>query len=239
VNGIPGRSLPGAAIAALVLTAAPVALAATGETPAVQTRSREARFEIVKAYHDGPWVKPTLELLRSENEWKLKMADWYDNQVVIGTEAPPQVDWKHNAVVVLSLGSCFGHIGVTVNKCLVEGDQTILDLHFEMTDQWDPNGEPSHPAVILAVDRADIKNIELRCDATVDGLPPGLGRKLPRFSSGRVTARGDRVNAGGTEAAIAPAADNVSAPASDNVLLGETKTTWGRVKADYRGALTR
>jgi len=228
VNGIPGRSLPGAAIAALVLTAAPVALAATGQTPIVQTHTRDARFEIVKAYHDGPWVKPTLELLRSENEWKLKMDDWFNKQVVIGTEDPPQVDWKHNAVVVLSLGSCFGHVGVTVNNCRVEGDLTILDLHFEMDDQWDPNGEPSYPAVVLAVDRADLKDIELRCDATVEGLPPGLSRKLPRFNGTGITVG---TTVGTTEAAIAPAAENVS--------LEQTKTTWGRVKAGYRGVVSR
>jgi len=228
VNGIPGRSLPGAAIAAIVLTTAPVALAATGEAPVVDTRAREARFEIVKAYQDGPWLKPTLDLLSSENEWHLKMADWLSNQVVIGTEDAPPIDWKHSDAVVLSLGSCFGHVAVTINKCEVEGDKTILDLHFEMDDQWDPSGEPSHPAVILAVDRADLKNIELRCDATVDGLPPGLSRKLPRFNGAGTTAGG---TAGVTEAATAPATDNVS--------LAETKTTWGRVKAGYRGVVSR
>lgn len=226
MNGIPGRSLPGAAIAATLLCAAPVALAATGQTPVGETATRNARFEIVKAYHDGPWLKPTLELLRSENEWNQKMATWLTQEVVIGTENPPPVDWKHNNVIVLSLGSCFGHVGVTVNNCQVEGDKTILDLHFEMDDQWDPNGEAAHPAVILAVDRADLKDIELRCDATVDGLPPGLSRKLPRFSGA-----GTGTTAGVTEATIAPAADNVS--------LDQTKTTWGRVKADYRGTPTR
>lgn len=224
MNGIPGRSLPGAAIAAIVLSAAPVALAATGQTPVVDTRTRDARFEIVKVYHDGPWLKPTLELVRSDNEWQLKMADWLSKEVVIGTEGAPPVDWKHSDAIVLSLGSCFGHVGVTVNNCQVEGDKTILDLHFEMDDQWDPNGEPSHPAVILAVDRADLKNIELRCDATVEGLPPGLSRKLPRFNGAGITQ-------GVTESVLAPAVGNVS--------LAQMNTTWGRVKADYRGVVSR
>jgi len=228
VNGIPGRSLPGAAIAALVLTAAPVALAATGQTPVVDTKARDARFEIIKAYHDGPWIKPTLDLLRSENEWDSKMAQWLLEERVVGPEVAPSIDWKHQSVVVLSLGSQFGHIGVTVNKCQVEGDLTIVDLHFDMDDQWDPTGEPSHPAVILAVERADLKNIELRCDATVDGLPPGLLRRT-LLVPGTGTRTGASV--GSTEAAIAPASDNVS--------LAEAKTTWGRVKAGYRGNVTR
>ena len=234
MNGTTGRSLPGAAIAAIVLFTPSIAFAAAGQTPVADTRTREARFEIVKVYRDGPWLKPTLDLLRSEDEWKLKFEHWQNEERVIGPEAPPPVDWKHQNVVVLSLGSCFGHVDVTVNRCQVEGDLTILDLHFDVDDQWDPNGEPSHPAVIVAVERADLKNIELRCDATVDGLPPGLKRKIPRFISSRVTgggAEGARISAGGTEAAIAPASDNVS--------LAETKTTWGRVKADYRGTPTR
>jgi len=222
VNGIPGRSLPGAAIAAIVILAAPMALAATGQTPVGQTRTREARFEIVKAYHDGPWLKPTLDLLRSENEWDQKMAQWQIEQRVVGPEKAPAIDWKHQSAVVLSLGSQFGQVGVTVNKCAVEGDLTILDLHFEVDGQWDPFGEPSHPAVILAIDRADIKDVEIRCDAVVDGLPPGLSRK---------TIRGTGTGISGTGAAVAPTPENAS--------LTESKTTWGRVKADYRGALTR
>jgi len=119
VNGIPGRSLPSAAIAAILL-AAPAAFAATGQTPVGDTAVRDARFAIIKAYHDGPWVKPTLDLLRSETEWNQKMAAWQAEQRVVGAEAPPSIDWKHQAVVVLSLGSQFGQVGVTVNKCQVE-----------------------------------------------------------------------------------------------------------------------
>ena len=227
MNGIPGRSLP-AAIAAFVLFGAPVALAATGQTPVGDTHTRDARFEIVKAYHDGPWLKPTLDLLRSETEWDAKMASWLAEERVVGREAAPKIDWKHQVIVVLSLGSQFGQVGVTVNKCQVEGDLTILDLHFDVEDQWDPYGEPSHPAVLVAVDRADIKNVELRCDATVDGLPPGLSRRTFRETP---TGTGTGTALGVTEAAVAPTAENVS--------LGETKTTWGRVKAGYRGSVTQ
>lgn len=225
MNGIPGRSLSGAAMAAIVLFVAPTALAATGETPAGLTRTRDARFEIIKAYHDGPWLKPTLDLLRSENEWDAKMATWLSEERVIGRESAPNIDWKHQVVVVLSLGSQFGRVGVSVNKCQVEGDLTILDLHFDVDDQWDPYGEPSHPAVLVAVERADVKNVELRCDATVDGLPPGLSRKT--WLS--LTTPGTRSET--TETALAPASDNVS--------LAESATTWGRVKATYRGVATR
>ena len=224
MNAIPGRTLPGAAIAAIVLFAAPMAHAATGETPAGLVRARDARFEVVKAYKDGPWVKPTLDVLRSESEWNSKMANWLVEQRVVGPEAPPAIDWKHQVAVVLSLGSQFGRIGVSVNHCMVEADLTILDLHFDVDDQWDPYGEPSHPAVIVALERADLKDVEVRCDATVDGLPPGLSRKTLRVS-------GSRASSDAMDAAIAPAAANVS--------LMDAKTTWGRVKADYRGVVSR
>jgi len=231
VNGTTGRSLP-AALAAFVLFGAPVALAGTGQTPVGLTHTRDARFEIIKAYHDGPWVKPTLDWLRSETEWDAKMAAWLAEERVIGREAAPMIDWKHQAVVVLSLGSQFGRVGVTVNKCQVEGDLTILDLHFDVDDQWDPYGEPSHPAVLVAVDRADLKDVQLRCDATVDGLPPGLSRRILReLSAGSGSSAGTGSSVGGTEAALAPTTENIS--------LSETKTTWGRVKAGYRGAVTR
>ena len=224
MNGIPGRSLPGAALAAIVLFTAPHALAATGETPVGLVRARDARYEIVKAYKDGPWLKPTLDVLRSESEWNSKMANWLVEQRVVGPEAAPPVDWKHQVLVVLALGSQFGQVGVTVNHCKVEADLTILDLHFAVADQWDPYGEPSHPAVIVALDRADLKDVEVRCDATVDGLPPGLSRKTLRVS-------GSRAGSDAMDAAIAPAAANVS--------LVDAKTTWGRVKADYRGVVSR
>jgi hypothetical protein len=208
----------------------------------VDTAVRDARFAIIKAYHDGPWVKPTLDLLRSETEWNQKMAAWQAEQRVVGAEAPPSIDWKHQAVVVLSLGSQFGQVGVTVNKCQVEGDLTILDLHFDVQDQWDPFGEPSHPAVLVAVDRADIKNVQIRCDAVVDGLPPGLSRKTFRPNgalAGVTAAVATLTSPNGQTSPIATETEVAAAPTSENVSLGETKTTWGRVKAGYRGVVSR
>jgi hypothetical protein len=226
VNGIPGRSLTRAAIAAIVLFQAPLAIAATNDAPTTLTKARPAHFDVIKKYSDGPWVLPTLELVRSDNEWNALMTAWLTEQRVVGREAAPVVDWTHDAVIVLALGSQFASVGVSVKDCVVEGDVTVLDLHFETGDQWDPNGQVEHPAVILAISRADLKDIELRCDATIDGLPPSANRR-----------NGLRIHAadGSTfDVAQAPAGESVTSGS-----LADAKTTWGRVKADYRGVPTR
>jgi hypothetical protein len=217
VNGSPGRSLARAAIAAIVLLSAPLALAATKDAPTDLTKTRTARFSVIKEYTDGPWLLPTLELVRSEVEWKALMDAWFVEHRVVGVEDPPRVDWNHQAVIVLALGSQFASVSVAVKTCTVEGDVTVLELDFETGTQWDPTGDLAHPAVIVAIERADLKQFKLHCDATIDGLPPGLGRPV-----------GARMNTAG-------ALDVAPAPSGESVSLADAKTTWGRVKADYRG----
>ena len=109
---------------------------------------RPIPFDVIKKYQDGPWLVPTLESVVSANDWDMKMAHWYAQGEVAGIEQAPVIDWQHKALVIVSLGRQSCQCGVNVNKCLVEADSTLLDLHFDTGgDQWDPSHEDGHPAV--------------------------------------------------------------------------------------------
>jgi len=201
-----------AALPALVLL--PVSAYAAPTNPTALGHTRCAPFQVVQKYVDGPWLVPTLKAMRTKDEWNLQMTRWLADQAVVGREAPPDIDWNRQSVVVLSLGKQVGNAAVTVNQCTVDGDITVLDLHFDTPTQWDPYGDVAHPAVIVAVDRADLKNLEIRCDTVVEGLPNGQNR---RENGARLTG----------DTAVAPAGESAAAEFPAN-------TTWGRVKGSYR-----
>ncbi len=201
----------------------------------LDARARPVPFQILQKFQDGPWLVPTLRSFRSESDWNMAMEQWLAREEVAGRQAPPKVDWTHQAVVVLALGTQPRRTGVSVHECRVEGELTILDLHFDTGgDQWDPFYVAEHPAVVVALERSDLKNLKLICDAVVDGLPGAAGRPLPHLNrpgSPRGTAAVASTGPQAMDAAPISAAESVQ-------LLdgGAASTTWGRVKASYRGS---
>lgn len=196
-------------------------------------RARPVPFQILQKFQDGPWLVPTLQSFRSESAWNLAMDHWLAREEVAGRQAPPMVDWTHQAVVVLALGTQPRRTGVSVHECRVEGEVTILDLHFDTGDQWDPYYVSEHPAVVVALERSDLKNLKLICDAVVDGLPGVTGRPLPHLTrpgSPRGTAAVASTGPQAMDAAPISAAESVQLDG------GSASTTWGRVKASYRGS---
>lgn len=210
MNTAPGRSLACAALTALLFS--PVA-ALSAPKPVPPGHARAAKFQVFKKYLDGPWLVPTVHSLRSADEWNRQMSEWLLDQKVVGRESAPDVDWSHQAVVVLSLGRQIGNCSMTVNNCTVAGDTTVLDVHLETPTQWDPYGDVVHPAVLVTVERSDLKNLEIRCDSVIDGLPNSAGRR------------------GGNGAGLS--FEPVSGDANVTTTLGAA-TTWGRVKDAYR-----
>jgi len=203
------RSLSLAVLAALLLVAVP---ALSAPPPVPPGHARPGRFEVIKRYADGPWLVPTLHGFRSPEAWNLQMTKWQADQTVVGREDPPNINWSQQAVIVLSLGQQTGHCDVAVNHCMVEADTTLFDLHFITPTQWDPNGSAEYPAVLIAVDRSDLKNLKVQFDCDINGLPNRQGRRSYGFDA----------NSGD-----APTVDAVEASSDAN-------TTWGRVKDSYR-----
>jgi hypothetical protein len=203
------RSLSLAALAVLLLVAVP-ALAAPPSVP--PGHARPGRFQVIKKYADGPWLVPTLKAMRSPEAWNLQMTRWLADQAVVGREDPPAINWNQQAVIVLSLGSQMGQCGVDVNHCMVEADTTLFDLHFITPPQWDPNGSIEHPAVLIAVDRSDLKNLKVQFDCEINGLPNRQDRRSYGFD---------------VNSSDVPTVDAVEASS-------EANTTWGRVKDSYR-----
>jgi hypothetical protein len=202
------------ALAALLLSPIP-ALSAPPSIP--PGHARPGHYQVIKTYLEGPWVVPTLEAVRSADESNNQMNRWWLEQKVVGKEAPPDINWSHQAVIVLSLGKQLGQCDVDVNHCTVFADTTLFDLHFVTPTQWDPNADVLHPAVLIAVDRADLKNLLVHYDCLIDGLPNGQGR---------------RGNGVGISAGIAPTSDLPSVEAVNASF--DANTTWGRVKDTYR-----
>ena len=205
------RSLVCAAIAALLLFSVP---ALSAPKPIPPGLARAGKFQVIKRYVDGPWLVPTLHAIRSSDDWDRQMGTWLLEQKVVGREAAPNINWNHQAVVVLSLGSQMGECGVDVKHCTVQALTTLFDLHFVTPTQWDPNGSVQHPAVLIAIDRSDLKNLEIRFDSVIDGLPSGQNRR----------ATGIGLTSGATPA---PSSESVGA-------TFDATTTWGRLKDVYR-----
>ena len=203
-----------ALVALLVL----VPVRASSAPPSIPPgHARPGHYQVIKRYLDGPWIVPTLQAVRSADDWTKQMNKWALEQKVVGREAAPDVDWNHQAVVVLSLGPQMGQCDVEVNHCMVEADTTLFDLRFLTPTQWDPNGDILHPAVLIAVDRADLKNLLVHFDCLIDGLPD------------RQSRRGNGI---GISAGMAPTSDQPSVEAVN--ASSDANTTWGRVKDSYR-----
>ena len=175
---------------------------------------RPIPYQILYQQKDGAWLVPTLKAVRSERQWEAAMDEWQAKQQVVGREPAPAVDWNRTAVIVLALGRQVRQCGVAVKGCHLESELTILDLHLDLgPDQWDPIGTVEHPCIVVAIDRSDLKALALHYDASVDGLPPGMDRR-------------SEVANGHNHSNAAPVA---------SVAAGPEATSWGRVKAFYRG----
>jgi hypothetical protein len=208
-----------------------------GSPQADAARQRPVPFEVLKKYQDGPWLVPTLESVRSPNDWDQLMVQWFARQEVAGIQPAPAIDWSHKAIVVIALGTQPGRCGVNVLDCLVEADSTVLDLFLELGgDQWDPEYEHMHPAVLVAIEREDLNNLKLKYNGHIEGLPGSAGKRTGRIRPVPSTTATD------AQAPAMSAADvaTTGIEASNAGLEGEGgSTTWGRVKAHYRGPLTR
>jgi hypothetical protein len=229
VNGVTvGRSLARAFGAALILFQVAAVNANPGGNPNLG-KNRPARYQVAKKYLDGPWVKPTLEALHSPDDWERAMVRWQADQQVSGYESAPAIDWQHQAIVVVSLGPLTDRSDVAVHDCLVDADSTIVDLVATLPERWDPNADTIHPALLIAVDHADLKNLKLLCNATVDGLPGSRGRK------NGIPVPAATVNTAGADVTAVEPVAPVAAPAQEMATASfQGKTTWGRVKAGYR-----
>jgi hypothetical protein len=208
---------------ALVPGVSPAAPRAGGDT-------RDIKFRILYQHSDGAWLAPTLEAVRSARQWESAMDNWLAKQEVVGREPAPAIDWSHDAVIVLSLGTQVRQTGVEVRGCRRAADLTMVDLHFDTGgDAWDPLGTVEHPCVVLSVAQEDLKELRLLCDATIDGLPMGIARR-GHFGNGAIRSNAAPA-AVTTTAASAAAADAVVA----GPVGGAPWVTWGLLKARYRG----
>ena len=212
---------------ALVPAMSPAAPRAGGDT-------RDIKFRILYQHSDGAWIVPTLEAVRSARQWESAMDTWQAKEQIVGREPAPPVDWSHDAVIVLSLGTQGRQTGVEVRGCHRDADLTMVDLHFATGDgSWDPIGTVEHPCVVLAVPQEDLKELRLLCDATIDGLPMGSDRR-GHLGNGatRTNAAPAAVTTTAASAATLAAADaGIAGPG------GAPWVTWGLLKARYRGPL--
>jgi hypothetical protein len=228
------RPLP--LLAIVLLTLMPAALQAA---PSGGGDTRDIKFRILYQQSDGAWLVPTLQAVRSARQWESAMDDWQAKQQVVGREPAPSVDWSHDAVIVLALGTQIRQTAVKVLGCSRDTYLTMVDLHFELpgggSGSWDPLGTVEHPCVVLAVPREDLKELRLLCDAKIDGLPMDLTRHdHPANGATRPNA------AVGTTIAGTGSVASVPMGAGDGVLAGDpVRVSWGAIKARYHDAAQR
>jgi hypothetical protein len=194
----------------------PGTVGAAPPAPCTCSAVRPIPYQVLYQHKDGTWLVPTLRAVRSARQWEAAMDEWQALQQVVGREPAPAIDWSHDAVIVLALGRQVRQCGVAVKGCQIESELTVLDLHLDLgPEQWDPIGTVEHPCVVISVANSDLRELRLRCDASIDGLPPGQDRRS------EVSNGNDRMNA-------APAAAAATA-------AGPAISSWGRIKAQYHG----
>jgi len=176
---------------------------------------RPIPYQVLYQQRDGAWLVPTLRPIRSARQWEAAMDEWQAKQQIVGREPAPAVDWNRTAVIILAIGTQVRQLGVAVKGCHLESELTVLDLHFDLgSGQWDPIGTVEHPCIVIAIDRSHLKELALHCDANVDGLPPGMDRRSE----------------------VANGQNHLNATPATAVAAGPEATSWGRLKALYRGS---
>jgi hypothetical protein len=189
----------------VALTMAMVAVAPTAEAaPRAGMRDKAVRQVTCRAiatYGMAAWVAPMAVVVTSPVAWSQWNAEQANAGRAVGEEAlPAGVDWSKEVVVVVSLGELSAPLTVELTGGQKRNSQTELNLRV-LTGQGG-----NCPALVLALDRANCKNVRLVPDYTLTGVP-----LAPPIYDGTTT--------------LAAAGDD------DGLTV---VTSWGAIKAEYR-----
>jgi hypothetical protein len=190
----------------VAMTMAMAAVAPTADAaPRAGMRDLTARTvncRAVATYGMSAWVAPMAVVVTSPVAWSQWNAEQVNAGRALAEEAlPADVDWAKEVVVVLSVGELSAPLAVELTGAQKKNAQTLLNLRV-LTGQGG-----NCPALVLALDRANCKNVRLVVsDYELAGVP-----LAPETYAGTATL--------------------ASAGNDDGLTV---VTSWGAIKAEYR-----
>jgi hypothetical protein len=180
---------PKAVVAAAMMMAAVVANGAASASPnaahAVPTRT------VMMAYQ-GAWTSPCAVVLKSAAAWNAWNQDMVARGMALAAEpAPANVDWKKEAVLVVSLGLM---PGARMTVGVASADRQALSTDVELSLNTNQGG--SAPCVVVAMDKTLAGQVQL-VNAAAMGLPSMAQEyaAAPAMASGTAAPAGNSVAA--------------------------------------------
>jgi len=152
-----------AAAMMMVLVAASVSAASAA---GLGNLGQKVTTRTVLKYANGAWTAPTAVVLKSAADW----TSWNNAMVASGMAVaaepvPASVDWKHEAVLVVSLGCCRPmQKGVDLSDC----ERVALHTDVALNLTYGQGG--TYPCVVVAMSRQQASRVHLSNGAEA-GLP--------------------------------------------------------------------
>jgi hypothetical protein len=192
-----------ATMVAMALTmAVNVASVAAGPRAGMAERSRRAvDCRTLETYSMSAWLAPAAVVLTSPEAWAAWNSEMVESGQAVAEEMlPAGVNWNREAVLVLALGEQGASYRLELMHATRSMSSTEMSLHVA-TGQGG-----SSPALVVALERSAVNNLQLTADYTVDGMP-----NTPALYS---TPALDAMASGTAPVAVA--------------------TSWGALKVEYR-----
>lgn len=205
-----------AALVALAVVAAATQVAAARPAVAAPRMSlaQPVPYESMAQYNYSAWMRPTLQLVRSEAEWNSMMSQAVASGKALAAEPAPNVDWSKYTVVVVALGEVPNGCSVEVQGARARANGLELDVHVSLGGV--NQSYTVSPSQVVAVARRNLSRVHLNVDATVAGLPTDATASASGASDGRLALRMHAATAT-SDAAPAPTSTNLSWGALKNV----------------------
>ncbi len=152
--------------AAMMMAMAVMAARSASASPLADLGGHEVKTRTLMKYYQGAWTAPTAVVLKSAADWTAWNKDMVARGQAVGEEAAPtNVDWNHEAVLVLSLGlNPDGRMALDLAGALRKGQHTDLRLNVSY------NQGGSAPCVVVAMQRSQADRVMLP-DGPQVGLP--------------------------------------------------------------------
>ena len=170
---VKARSVNQTAAAAAV---ALLAMAASGPAQAAgNTKSADLEWAMGRPVADNAvasmrstYSRPTLLVVQSACQWE-KAMESLSGSLAYGADQMPEVDWAHQAVVVVALGQVPYGYNLKVNEVRLGQGKLMLDLHVDYQSYQNSLDDVS-PAAVVVVD-ASAPKVRALYDLDLPGLP--------------------------------------------------------------------
>jgi hypothetical protein len=165
---------PKAVVAAAMMMVAAVTVSAASAGSSIGGLGHAVATRVVMKYAMGAWTAPAAVVLKSPADWNAWNADMVARGMAVGAEmVPANVDWKHEALLVVTLGECSRtRYALDLASC----DRMALHTDVSLAMSCG-QGAGTYPCVVVAMPKQDANSVRLS-----NGAAAGLPTSVPVYS---------------------------------------------------------